>query len=118
MYRRIVCLLVAGCLSFAAFAQQQKSSFEISQLEIPNVGGAMQIDGNFDETQWQSAKVIQLNYVTRPFENTRPPVATEVRIFENSDTLYVAFTAQDPEIKDISAFYRDRDRIWNDDLVG
>lgn len=118
MYRRIVCLLLASYLSFTVFAEQQEITYELTQLEVPNLEGAMQIDGNFDEAQWQQAKVIRLNYVTRPFENTLPPVATEVRVFENSDTLYVAFIAQDPEIKDISAFYRDRDKVWSDDLVG
>jgi len=118
MYRRIAWLLVTSYCSFAVFAQQQEITFELSQLAIPKLEGTMQIDGDFDEAQWQQAKVIQLNYVTRPFENTLPPVATEVRVFENSDTLYVAFTAQDPEIEDISAFYRDRDKVWSNDLVG
>jgi hypothetical protein len=104
------------------YAQQNASktgiSSDFSTLDIPNIAGKIKIDGELDDIQWQQAKELQLNYVTRPFENTRPPVTTRVKIFENSDTLYVAFIAQDPNVENISAFYRDRDGIWSDDLVG
>jgi hypothetical protein len=87
-------------------------------LDIPNIAAEIKVDGNLDEQHWQQAKEIELNFVTRPFENTRPPVTTSVKIFENGHTLFVAFIAQDPNVKNISAFYRDRDGIWSNDLVG
>ena len=87
-------------------------------LDIPNIAGEIKIDGELDDKHWQQAKELELNYVTRPFENTRPPVTTKVKMFENGHTLYVAFIAQDPNVENISAFYRDRDGIWSNDLVG
>jgi len=89
-----------------------------ASLDIPNIAGEIKVDGELGDKQWQQAKELELNFVTRPFENTRPPVSTTVKIFENGHTLYVAFIAQDPNVENISAFYRDRDGIWSDDLVG
>lgn len=97
-----------------AFAQRNN---ELPML-VPNVKGEMQIDGQLDEPQWQQAHVFSLDYVVRPYENTQAPVNTEVRIFEDDTTLYVSFIADDPDPSAISAFFRDRDRIWSDDLVG
>ncbi|WJG09769.1 DUF5916 domain-containing protein [Aliiglaciecola sp. LCG003] len=106
--------------SFAAIASQLAiaQSHQHSAIVIPNIKGEVTLDGDFDEPQWASAKLISLDYVVRPHENTQPPVTTKVRIFEDDKTLYIGFTAQDPNPSDISAFYRDRDKVWSEDLVG
>ena len=113
-----------------AYSQQNPSKIDTSTnisdgisndhatLDIPYIAGEIKIDGVLDDIHWRQAKQLELNYVTRPFENTRPPVTTQVKLFENGDTLYVAFIAQDPKVGELSAFYRDRDGIWSDDLVG
>ncbi|MFT4939411.1 MAG: hypothetical protein ACI88A_002453 [Paraglaciecola sp.] len=118
MSRAINGLLLAGLISFSVFANQHALTNQSSPLEIPNLSGGIKIDGELDEEQWQHAKVLSLNFVTRPSENTKPPVNTQVRVFENSDTLFIAFKAADPDISEIRGFYRDRDQIWSDDLVG
>jgi hypothetical protein len=122
MPRFFSCLLLFLVFNHNIYAQQAISKADISndfaKLDIPHLGGEIKIDGELNDIQWQQAKELELNYVTRPFENTRPPVTTRVKLFENGDTLYVAFIAQDPKVEDISAFYRDRDGIWSDDLVG
>ena len=87
-------------------------------ITLPATSGEMVIDGQMDEPQWQDAVTLSLDYVTRPHENTAPPVKTTVKAIENGDTLYVAFIAEDNEPSRISAFYRDRDKIWSNDLVG
>ncbi len=89
-----------------------------SPIVIPNVKGVVTLDGQFDDPQWQSAKLVTLNYVVRPHENTQPPVKTEVRLFEDDETLYIGFMAYDDDPEAISAFYRDRDKVWSEDLVG
>ncbi|WP_340679677.1 DUF5916 domain-containing protein [Paraglaciecola sp.] len=86
--------------------------------DIPNLSGQIEIDGVLTESQWQQAQRIELNFVTRPSENTTPPIKTEVLTFEDGDTLYVAFKASDPNPADIRAHYRDRDNVWHDDIVG
>ena len=87
-------------------------------LTIPRLDADITIDGTLDEAQWQQASASELSYVTWPSENTPSPVKTQVRYFEDGDTLYIAFTAQDPNPENIRAFYRDRDDIWSDDVVG
>ena len=122
MSRQLICLLIFFVYANDALAQQRMPKANalnnFAKLDIPNIAGEIKIDGVLDDTQWQQAKELELNYVTSPFENTRPPVTTQVKMFENGDTLYVAFKAQDPRVENISAFYRDRDGIWSDDLVG
>lgn len=114
LFSKVVTAAVFSCLFMSATAQSQTET----PMAIPNMQGEMILDGDFNEAQWQQARLVTLDYVTRPFENTTPPVKTEVRIIENSETLYVAFKAFDPDPEAISAFYRDRDRVWRDDLVG
>jgi hypothetical protein len=122
MSRTFICLLFFVVYTNLTYAKQATSKANISndfaKLDIPNIAGKIKIDGELDDIQWQQARQLELKFVTRPFENTRPPVTTNVKIFENGDTLYVAFIAQDPKVENISAFYRDRDGIWSDDLVG
>ncbi|WP_339720715.1 DUF5916 domain-containing protein [uncultured Paraglaciecola sp.] len=118
----LICLLLFFVSINVTIAKQATSKPHhlphFALLDIPNIVGEIKVDGELDDKQWQQAKELALNYVTRPFENTRPPVTTKVKMFENGNTLYVAFIAEDPNIEDINAFYRDRDGIWSDDLVG
>jgi hypothetical protein len=89
-----------------------------NKYQVPNLQGAIEVDGVLTESQWSKAQRIELNFVTRPSENTTPPVKTEVLIFEDGETLYVAFIASDPNPANIRAHYRDRDKVWHDDIVG
>jgi hypothetical protein len=98
------------------FAQNTHQA--INHNDIPYLTGKIEVDGELNESQWQQAKTIELNIVTYPFENSMPPVKTEVLVFENGETLYVAFKASDAEPDKIRAYYRDRDNVWNDDIVG
>lgn len=109
---RLTFLFIALTMGQNVFAQSE------TPIIIPNMQGEITIDGELDEAQWETAKVISLSYVTRPFENTAPPVNTQVRVIENSETLYISFKASDPNPEAINAFFRDRDRVWDDDLVG
>ena len=106
-------LFVSACL----FTTDALAQFE-EPLIIPNMEGEMVLDGNVDEAAWRNARSVSLDIVTRPFVNTQAPVATEVKIIENSEVLYVAFLAQDPNPEHIRAYYRDRDKVWSNDLVG
>lgn len=112
--KAVISSALLTCFTAVVCAKQNLSS----PLIIPNVEGDIIIDGNLDEEQWNKAKVISLDYVVRPYENTTPPVATEVKVFENNETLFVSFVAQDLNPDEISAYFRDRDRVWSNDLVG
>ena len=118
MYKSHVKTGIHSLFVFASlFAADTYAQFE-EPLIIPNMQGEMVLDGNVDEAAWQNAKIVSLDIVTRPFVNTQAPVATEVKIIENSEVLYVAFIAQDPNPDEIRAYYRDRDKVWSNDLVG
>ena len=76
------------------------------------------MDGVLDDNVWLKATKIPLDNVTWPQENIPATVKTSAYYFENGDTLFVAFEAQDPAPEKIRAFYNDRDRIFRDDQVG
>ncbi|NNF66511.1 MAG: carbohydrate binding family 9 domain-containing protein [Gammaproteobacteria bacterium] len=84
---------------------------------IPRIGD-IRIDGDTNDAAWRQGLTMELDFETRPGENTRPPVRTEVLLGENGSSLLVAFRAEDPDPKKIRAFLRDRDSAWNDDMVG
>ena len=89
-----------------------------SPIDIPRVSGEITVDANFDEPQWQNAKRVLINNVTRPFDNIPSTVHTEALLMEDGETLYIAFTAEDPEPEKIRAFLKNRDKVWGDDIVG
>lgn len=87
-------------------------------IDIPRIQGEINIDANLDDLQWQQAKKVSMNIVTRPYDNTLSPVDTQAFLVENGEILYIAFIATDPNPSEMRAFLKDRDRSWGDDLVG
>ncbi|UAA40506.1 carbohydrate binding family 9 domain-containing protein [Paraneptunicella aestuarii] len=87
-------------------------------LSIPHLETRINIDGNLDDAAWVNATTIHLDKITHPYENTPSPVETRVSYFEDGETLYVSFVAEDPEPENIRAFFHGRDNAKNDDLVG
>ncbi|MBT1445755.1 carbohydrate binding family 9 domain-containing protein [Shewanella sp. JM162201] len=87
-------------------------------LQVPYHADAASIDGDLSDPVWQHAAVATLNYETRPAENAPAPVVTEARVYASETTLYVAFSAKDPNPNAIRAHLRPRDDIWGEDLVG
>ncbi len=107
-------LVVLFTLCFSLFVSAQAQS----PIHIARIQGAINIDGNLDEVTWQSATKVQLNIVTRPYDNTPSPISTEALLMEDGSTFYLAFIAQDPDPEQIRAFLKDRDKAWGNDLVG
>ncbi len=89
-----------------------------SHPNLPRGDGDITIDGVMDEASWAEAIAIPVDIETRPGENTPAPVDTVAYLFENGESLYVAFDAKDAEPDKIRAFLRDRDSAWDDDFVG
>lgn len=89
-----------------------------SKIEIPRVEGQITIDAKISEPQWRNAKKVLINNITRPHNNIPSSINTEALLMEDGNTLYIAFFAQDPEPEKIRAFYKDRDKVWGDDIVG
>ena len=87
-------------------------------IDIPRVTGEISINADISEHQWKNAKRVLINNITRPFNNIPSSINTEALIMEDGNKLYLAFIAEDPEPEKIRAFYKDRDKVWGDDIVG
>ncbi|MCG9731272.1 carbohydrate binding family 9 domain-containing protein [Shewanella sp. Isolate13] len=103
--------------AFTATPSQAGLSSQFN-IQIPTLEAAIEIDGEFDEPQWQQAAIANLKFETRPGENIAAPVQTEVRVYATQSSLFLAFSAQDPAPEQIRANLSDRDSVWGDDLVG
>src|SRR5688500_12981793 len=101
-------------LLFGVFCSETESA----NLRINRTNSAITIDGVLDEAAWKNALQFDLEYETRPGENTKAPVRTQCLMTHDSDALYVAFRAYDPESSKIRAHYTDRDLAFQDDFVG
>lgn len=85
---------------------------------ISKAEGAIKVDGVLEETAWARAERIELSFETFPGDNLPPRVQTWAQVAFDSDNLYVAFHAQDPEPGKIRAHLSDRDKAFSDDFVG
>lgn len=111
-------LIILVALPVHGQTANNKTVHEKINYQLPHIQATPDIDGNISESVWSKALVIELNYETSPAENSAPPVKTTVYLFENGDTLYVAFDAKDSNSDQIRDFLLDRDNIWNSDFVG
>ncbi len=102
-------------LFFAAALQAE----EKVPIRIPKLEGSVHVNlnGVLDDTVWQKALKLELNYETQPGENIPPPVKTEAFIAYSKTHLYVAFLAYDPRPSEIRGNLTDRDNIFDDDFV-
>jgi len=108
-----------GSLASAKAQVENESSFSTSSpISVPYLNNQPIIDGSYSESEWLLARVVDLNFITRPFETLPAPVQTQVRVFEGGTDLYVLFVANDPDPSQIRAFLRDRDEGFGEDLVG
>jgi hypothetical protein len=88
------------------------------KLAIPFINETITVDGKLSDSAWAKAQKVKLNFVHRPFDNTRPPVETTAYFYEDGNTLFVAFRAYDEDPEQIRSFLRDRDSTWGQDMVG
>jgi len=91
---------------------------QAAEITIPKVSGSIVIDADLSEAAWQQATPVEILYETRPAENTPAQVKTTAYVMEDGEFFYISFIADDPDPTQIRAFYRDRDKIWDDDNVG
>lgn len=106
---RNILIALVWCFTTTAWAA--------SNYDIPRVSLAPSIDAELSEGEWESATLIELAYETNPGYNIAAPVKTTVYMMEDSEYLYFAFKADDPEPDKIRAFFRDRDQLNDDDYV-
>ncbi|WP_017218901.1 carbohydrate binding family 9 domain-containing protein [Pseudoalteromonas sp. NJ631] len=110
-------MLKAVTYSFVALSLSSQT-WALDPNKIPFIDSSAKIDGVLEADIWQRALEIDINNITWPYENQSSPVQTKAYVYENGQSLFIAFDAKDPNPELIRAFYRDRDRAWEDDLVG
>ena len=84
---------------------------------IPVMQQAAILDGNLDEIVWQQALKVPISYEVEPAENKPAHLNSYALIYENGNSLYVAFVAEDPQANSIRAYLSDRDDINASDRV-
>lgn len=117
MTRKAMTLAAGALFALAAFAGAQEKP-EKPPLKVERSASKITLDGVLDEAAWGSAAKIELQFETRPAENTPPPVRTEVFFTYDEDHFYVAFRSHDPNPSEIRAHLSDRDTAFSDDFVG
>jgi hypothetical protein len=112
--------LLIGVFFAASFCGFQSAPALAQSIgyDIPRVDHSPAIDGILSVGEWDNATAINVNIETEPGYNTVAAVATQAFLMEDGDILYVAFIAEDDDIDQVRAFFRDRDGIWRDDRVG
>ena len=100
----------------AAFACS--ASAHAVNVELPQIGGEITVDGRLDEAAWRDAVQVELAYETNPGENLPARVKTIAYLMEDGSNLFIGFAASDPDPSAIRAYLRDRDSAYDDDFVG
>ncbi|MES2605681.1 MAG: DUF5916 domain-containing protein [Pseudomonadota bacterium] len=116
--RRVIPVVLTLLGSLLGAAVQAQSEPEPISYQIPHTDQTPVIDGVFSAEEWRNATRVELVNETFPGQNIAPPVQTEVYIMEDGESFLAAFVAHDPDPSKIRAFYRDRDRAFQDDCVG
>jgi hypothetical protein len=104
-------------LAVSSFTYADTVKSTTNHFELNHQNAAAVIDGVIDESVWQNATEVNLNYENYPGEGIKAPVKTQVFMYEDSDSLYIAIRAYDPQPEKIRANLSDRDALWGDDNV-
>jgi len=122
MQKKLLVIALGLFCSAANFAQSTNGTGAFQpnlkpSLEIRRVAGAIEIDGELNDAGWSGAAHAANFAESRPGDQTKPPVETEVFVAYDDANFYIAFIAHDNP-KSIRSSLRDRDQIWADDNVG
>ncbi len=85
---------------------------------IVHISEPAKADGILSEKAWTMASQQTIDYVVVPFNIDDLPVTTTVKYYEDGENLNIAFIADHDNADEIRAYYRQRDNIWQDDMVG
>jgi hypothetical protein len=114
-------VLIAAPISAtdAGPANANGNGTEDAPYVVSRTESEIDVDGVLDESAWENALVLELDYEVQPGENITPPVRTEVLLTYDESHLYAGFRCYDPDPSAICANLSDRDNISSgDDWVG
>lgn len=118
----VVALLLLLAAALPAGAQENPPTPDTAaraalSLRAQRVTTPIRVDGELDDAAWQTAQRATGFTEFQPREGAAPPGETEAMVAYDDRYLYVAFIAHgDPA--EIRATWRNRDQIWDDDVVG
>ncbi len=104
-------LIFCLCWSYSMYLYAQES------IQVQSTQEKVSIDGILNETMWEQATPILLDYETHPGNNLKALTITMLRLTYDQEYLYFAFEADDPNPKSIRAILNDRDRLDDNDRV-
>ncbi len=110
--KKILFIITLLILAVPAPADEKKT------YTIKRTASEITVDARLDEPAWADALTVELNYETFPGDNVPARVRTECLLAYDDSNLYAAFRVYDPEPEKIRAHYSDRDKPFNDDMVG
>ncbi|MGK2858184.1 MAG: DUF5916 domain-containing protein [Thermoanaerobaculia bacterium] len=118
----LLLLLALGALTLSAGAARAQLAEAAPPARVPysvqRTSDEIRVDGRLEEPVWSGAPTFELSWETSPAENIPARVRTEAWITFDSNNLYVAFRATDPEPQKIRSRVTDRDNAFQDDFVG
>lgn len=106
--------LLASAVSLSVSADENQNK----TFQLPHLASKVSIDGDLSDPVWKDAIKMQLDYENNPGQGIAANQKTEMWLYEDGKTLYVAFKAYDTNPEQIRASLRDRDSLWDDDNVG
>lgn len=87
------------------------------QLSIRKAKAPIQLDGNLDEPDWQTAAVAKDFFLNYPVDTAAAPFQTEARLTFDDHMLYISFVCYDDKTPDIvQSLRRDFDFDSNDNM--
>ena len=108
--------LSAQTAAMASAPVERSADTTVRALSIERARGEIRVDGELGDAGWANAARASDWTEFSPRKGVAPPVRTEALLTYDDDHLYIAFTAwTDPD--EIRATLRQRDEIWDDDLV-
>jgi hypothetical protein len=124
--RALACVLVCGQMMSATASADQLAatvpgvlvtSRTIDAVPMPAGATAIRVDGAFDEAVWQTAVPTGSFLQREPHEGSATTHPTEVRVAYDSDALYVAVRAYDPEPDEVVGLLTRRDENSPSDRI-
>ncbi len=88
-----------------------------TELHIKKAKGAIVLDGNIEESDWQTADVADDWYTNFPVDTVRAPFQTEARFTFDDEFFYASFVCYDDDTPDIvNSLRRDFNYDLNDNV--
>ena len=105
-------------LIYVTSSFSQEVDFSQKNYDLPTINESAVIDGLMNEPYWQDALQFDLIYEVNPGENIPAREKTTAYVYENGESLFVAFRAEDSDMSKLRAYIKDRDSAFQDDFVG